>query len=99
MVVLNREIANINSFLNFSAMSDLAEANYVSKNINMDKLRDRFMISSRFMSRAILAHLDILFILYIKRIEAQSSNLSWFNQTKQENFQLSYASPKEREFT
>ena len=80
-------------------MSDPAEANYVSKNINIDKLRGRSMIPSRVISRAMLAHSDILLILYIKRIEAQSNNLSWFNQTKQENFQLSYTSPKKREFT
>ena len=76
MIVYNREIAKINSFLKFLAMSNPAEANYVSKNINMDKLRGRSIILSRVMLREILAHSDILFILYVKKIEAQSSDLS-----------------------
>jgi len=94
MVAPNREIANINSFLNFSAMSNLVKANYVSEDINMDEPRGRSMIPNRVMSRAMLAHSDTPFIPYIERIEAQSSNLSWFNQTKQKNFQLLHVSPK-----
>ena len=47
------------------------------------------------MLRTTLVHLDILSILYIKRMEAQSNNLFWFSQTKQENFQLLYISSKE----
>ena len=90
----NREIANINSFLNFLAIYNLVEANYISEDINMDEPRDRSIIPSRVMSRVTLAHSTILFISYIKRIKVQSSNLSWFNQTKQKNFKLSYASPK-----
>jgi len=94
MVVYNREITNINSFLDFSAMSNPVEANYILKDVNIDKLRGRFIISSKVMLRVMLAHSDILFILYVKRIKAQSSNPFWFNQTKQKNFQLSYVSPK-----
>jgi len=82
MVAPNREIANINSFLNFSAMSNPVKANYVSEDINMDEPRGRSMIPNRVMSRAMSAHSDTSFIPYVERMEAQSSNPSWFNQTK-----------------
>ena len=62
MVASNREIANINSFLNFSAMSNLVKANYISEDINMDEPRSRSIIPNRVMSRAMLAHSDTLFI-------------------------------------
>ena len=94
IVVPNREIANINSFLNFLAIYNPVEANYISEDINIDEPRDRSIIPSRVISRVILVHSTILFILYFERIEVQSSDPSWFNQTKQKNFELSYASPK-----
>ena len=53
------------------------------------------MNSSRNMSRALLNHSDISFISYVERIEAQSNNIFWFNQTEQENFQLPYMFPNE----
>ena len=48
----------------------------------MDELRGRSMTSSRNMSRALLAHLDISLIPYIEKMEIQSNNYFWFNQTK-----------------
>ena len=93
IVVPNREIANTNSFLNFSAMSNLVEAN-ISEDINMDEPRGRSVISSRVILKETLAHSDILSILYVERMEAQINGLFWFGQTKQENFQLLYISPK-----
>ena len=75
IVVSNREIANTNSFLNFSAMSNLVEANNISEDINMDEPRDRFMISSRVILKATLAHSDILSILYVERMEVQINGL------------------------
>ena len=53
------------------------------------------MNSSRNILRALLTHSDISSISYVERIEAQSNNIFWFNQTKQENFQLSYVSSNE----
>jgi len=75
-------------------MFNPVEVNNFSEDINMNELRDRSAIASRILSRVTLAHLDISSILYIKRIEAQSNNTSWFSQTEQENFQLLYTSPK-----
>ena len=62
MVVPNREIANINSFLNFLAMSNLVKANYISEDINMDEPRGRPIIPNRVTSRTMLAHSDTSFI-------------------------------------
>ena len=81
--------------LNFLAMSNPVEVNYILENINMDELRGRSMTSSRNISRALLAHLDISLIPYIENMEIQSNDYFWFNQTKQKNFQLLYISPKE----
>jgi len=61
----------------------------------MDEPRGRSVISSRVILKATLAHSDILSILYVERMEAQINGLFWFGQTKQENFQLLYVSPKE----
>jgi len=94
--VSNREIANINSFLNFLAISNPVEANNISEDINIDEPRGRFIISSGVISKAILAHSDILSIPYVKRMKAQINDLFWFGQTKQENFQLLYISSKGR---
>ena len=70
MVVPNREIVNINSFFNISAMSCSIETNISSKDINMDKLRDKSIISSSNFLRNLLVHSDISPILYIDKIEA-----------------------------
>ena len=94
IVVLNREIVNIKSFLNISVMSNLVEVNNFSEDINIDKLKGRSMILSHISLRVTLAHLDILYISYVNRMKAQNNNLSWFNQTEQENFQLLYSSLK-----
>ena len=76
-------------------MSNPVEANHISENINMKELRGRSMNSSRNMSRVLLNHSDISSISYVERIEAQSNNIFWFNQTELENFQLPYVSPNE----
>ena len=94
IVVLNREIVNIKSFLNISVMSNLVEVNNFSEDINIDKLKGRSMILSHISLRVTLAYLDILYISYVNRMKAQNNNLSWFNQTEQENFQLLYSSLK-----
>ena len=52
------------------------------------------MILSHISLRVTLAYLDILYISYVNRMKAQNNNLSWFNQTEQENFQLLYSSLK-----
>jgi len=46
MVVPNREIVNINSFFNILAMSYSIEINIFSEDINIDKLRDKSIVSS-----------------------------------------------------
>lgn len=94
IVVLNREIVNIKSFLNISVMSNPVEVNNSLEDINIDKLKGRSMILSHISSRVTLAYLDILYISYVNRMKAQNNNLSWFNQTEQENFQLLYSSLK-----
>ena len=94
IVVLNREIVNIKSFLNISVMSNLVEVNNFLEDINIDKLKGRSMILSHISLRVTLAYLDILYISYVNRMKAQNNNLSWFNQTEQENFQLLYSSLK-----
>ena len=61
-----------------------------SKDINIDELRNRSMLSSTNHFKKLSTHFKLLFIPYIDRMEAQSKDLSWTNQTEQENFQLSY---------
>jgi len=63
-------------------MSNPVEVNCILENINMDELRGRSMTSSRNISRALLAHLDISLIPYIENMEIQSNDYFWFNQTK-----------------
>lgn len=75
-------------------MSNLVEVNNFSEDINIDKLKGRSMILSHISLRVTLAYLDILYISYVNRMKAQNNNLSWFNQTEQENFQLLYSSLK-----
>ena len=95
MVAPNREIANTYISFNYSAMSNSVEVNAISEDVNMDEPRDRPLLLSPNISRGTSTHSDTLSIPYIDRMEAQSNDSSWFNQTKQEDFQLSYASHKE----
>jgi len=64
------------------------EVNAISEDINMDEPRGRSLSSSPNEHRLIQ-------IPYVDRMEAQNNDPSWFNQTEQEYFQLSYATPKE----
>ena len=77
-------------------MPNSVKVNTISKNINMDEPRSRSLLSSLNISRETSTHSEILFILYINRIEAQSNDLFWFDQTKQKIFQLFYASLKDK---
>jgi len=65
-----------------NSISNLVKVNNFSEDINIDNPRGRFIALSSISSRAILAHLDTLFILYIKRIKAQNNDSFWFNQTE-----------------
>jgi len=95
MVMPNREIANINLYSYNSAMSNSMEVNAISEDTNMGEPRGRSLLSSPNTSRGMLAHSDLSSIPYVDRMEAQNNDPSWFNQTEQEHFQLSYATPKE----
>ena len=75
-------------------MSNSVEVHNLSEDVNMDETRGRSMALSPISSRATSTHSNALSIPYIDRMEAQNNNSSWFNQTEQENFQLSYASLK-----
>jgi len=55
-------------------MSHSIELNVVSKDINIDLLRDKFSLLSSNLSRELLTHLDLSSISYIDRIEAQNDN-------------------------
>jgi len=61
----------------------------------MDELRGRSKLLSPNTSRELLAHSDLSSVLYMNRMGAQSEDPTWANQTKQELFQLFYASHKE----
>ena len=76
---------------NILAMSNSVEVNNLSEDVNMDKTRDRSRTPSPISSRATSIHLNTLSITYVDRMEVQNNDLSWFNQTEQENFQLLYA--------
>jgi len=95
MVMPNREIANINLSSYNSAMSNSMEVNAISEDINMDEPRGRSLLSSPNTSKGMSAHSDLSSIPYVDRIEAQNNDSSWFNQTEQEHFQLSYPTSKE----
>ena len=68
MVVPNREVVNINFFTNNSIIFQSIDFNIVSKDVNMDLLRDRSNLSSSNLSRKSLIK-DLSFVLYIDRIE------------------------------
>jgi len=73
----------------------------VQNNSNMDMdiniLRGRSASSSTNSSSVSSAHLDLSSILYYKRIEVESSKLTWDKQVdlnEREDFSLSYTTPK-----
>ena len=76
----NREIVKINHFPTSSAITNLVKAKCILENINIDKPRGKFIVSSRITLRKTFAHSDVLSVPYIKHIEAQSNNLFWFDQ-------------------
>jgi len=63
----------------------------------MNELGGRSMSSSLKTLKELLTHSDLSSIFFVDRIEAQSKDLIWANQTEQELFQLSYTSHKEGE--
>jgi len=95
MVAPNREIANKFFPFNISAMSNSVEVYNLSEDINMDETRGRSIALSPISSRATSTHSSTLSIPYVDRMKVQNNNFFWFNQTEQENFQLSYTSLKE----
>jgi len=76
MAASNREIANTYISFNNLDMPNLVEINTISKDVNIDKLRDRFLLSSPNVLKETLTYSNILSIPYINRIEAQSNDLS-----------------------
>jgi len=55
-------------------MSHSIKLNVVSKDINIDLLRDKFNLLSPNLSRELSTHLDLSSISYIDRVEAQDDN-------------------------
>ena len=94
MVAPNREIANKYIFSSQSAVSTSMKDNTTLEDVNMDEPRGRSTSSSPNASREPLAHSDLSSVLYVDRMEAQSEDPVWANQTEQELFQLSYAPVK-----
>ena len=90
MVAPNREIANTNIFSSSSAMSNPLESNAVPENIQMNAPRDRSTISSMNSSRESSVLFKSSSIAYATRMEAQSGNTNWANQTEDKLFNLSY---------
>ena len=78
-------------------MSTLIKGNTTLEYINMDELRGRFKSLSLNALRESLAHSNLSSVPYMDRIEAQSKDPIWTNQTEQELLQLSYVSHKEEE--
>ena len=87
---------NKNSISSHSAMSNFIKFKVVSKNINIDIFREQSNSLSLISSREALAHSSISLIFYENWIEAQNEDPSWADQTKKENFQLSYAISKKK---
>ena len=98
MVVPNREIANKN-FTHLD-MFNLADFNYISKNIQMDAPRDiprdrvinnnpNYLRKSSLLSRASSIGYEIC-------MKIQSKDFSWANQTESELFLLFLMSPIEK---
>jgi len=97
MIVPNKEIANINSLITSSVMSNLANSNYISENIQMGALRDRSTVTSVNSLRELSVLSKASSVEYTAYIEAQNNDSSWANQTEDELFQLSYVTPKKEE--
>jgi len=91
MVAPKREITNKIFPFNISAMSNSVEIHNLSEDINMDEKRGRSMAPSPISSGATSTHSNTLSIPYVDRMEAQNNDPFWFNQTEQENFQLSFS--------
>jgi len=75
-------------------MYNSVKAHNLSRDVNMNEIRGSSIALSPISSSATSTHSNTLFIPYIDRIEAQNNDFSWFNQTEQDNFQLSYTSLK-----
>jgi len=97
MIAPNREIANINSFITSSAMSNLADFNCVSEDIQMGALRGKCTITSTNLSRESFILSKASSVEYTAHIKAQNNDSSWANQTEDELFQLSYVTSKRGE--
>jgi len=92
MIVPIREIANKNSFLCKSAMFHSMEMNTVSKDVNMNRPRDRSSMLSLNSLRELLTYSDLSSQLYANRMEVENEKLFWDKQVKSQNCQLSYQS-------
>jgi len=64
MVASNREIANTYISFNNPAMPNLVEINTISKDVNIDKLRDRSLLLSSNVSKETLTYSNIVYSLY-----------------------------------
>jgi len=93
MVVPNREIANTNIFSSSLAMSNPLEFNASPKDIQMNAFRGRSTVFNTNSSRESSILSKSSSIVYATHMEAQSGNLNWANQTKDELFNLSYQTP------
>ena len=91
MVAPNREIANKYNFTP-SAMSSLNDTNNVSEDINMDDPRGRSNAVSRNSSRESSVSSRTSSVAYSKRMEIQSDDLNWANQTDIELFKVPFSS-------
>jgi len=74
MVASNRKL--VNTLFPESSNTITSLVNYYNSNIDMevDTLRERSVLSSANISRELLAHSSVYFILYIERMEAQSND-------------------------
>ena len=76
MIVSNRKIVNIKSSFYTLAVYYSLEVNTISKDINIDKLRDRSKLLTQNPLRESLIISNLSSIIYINRMKAQSSNSS-----------------------
>ena len=98
ILVPNRELVNtLIPFNNYTPIISIVNNNN-NINIKINIQRERLVNSSTNISRELLAHSSISSILHVKRMEAQSNNLSWANQVNELNklqeFYSFYTSPK-----
>ena len=78
-------------------MSNLCDINGVSENINIDVPRGRIIIAGTNFSRDSSVLSKVFSMKYYDHMKAQNNKSNWANQTKAENFHLSYATPKRGE--